>query len=335
MKKTIGTPVKFTTSLLAAVLCAPLVLTACSPAEENPSSSGADTATVSADVDDTGAAYPRTVTIDDQEITLESEPVRIAVVTPEAASLVLPLAGPERVVLTSEMNPEDEDLYALAEQVPTKVKPGGSVDPEQVMAADPDLVIVSARFDTEQDTIDILEGFGVPVVNFDIDGWNGIDSIITHMTYVGELVGAEEEAARAIAEIEETRAEVEQPEEAPRVLAMMQRGPRQMIMPESSMMSGLIREAGGIPVVDSLGATGTVTADPEQVVAMNPDIIIIQDYLGRGREDFADLLNNPALAEVPAIAEDKVFYADTRTTGFTAGTDITQGLLEVSEMIRA
>src|SRR5699024_3024972 len=168
--------------LLAAVLCAPLVLTACSPAEENPSSSGADTATVSADVDDTGAAYPRTVTIDDQEITLESEPVRIAVVTPEAASLVLPLAGPERVVLTSEMNPEDEDLYALAEQVPTKVKPGGSVDPEQVMAADPDLVIVRARFDTEQDTIDILEGFGVRVVKFDIDGWNGIDAIHPNLT---------------------------------------------------------------------------------------------------------------------------------------------------------
>lgn len=261
--------------------------------------------------------------------------MRIAVLTPEASSLVLPLAGAERVVLTSEMNPEDEDLYALAEQVPNKVKPGGSLDPEQVIAADPDLVIVSARFDTEQDTIAILENFGVPVVNFDVDGWDGIDSIITHMEYVGELVGAEDQAADAIAEIQETRAEVETPEEAPTVLALMQRGPRQMVMPESSMMSGLIREAGGEPVVDSMGTTGTITADPEQVVAMNPDIIIIQDYLGKGRDDFADFLANPALAEVPAVANDKIFYADTRTTGFAAGTDITQGLLEVSEMINS
>lgn len=275
--------VKLSTSLFAAVLCAPLVLTACSPSEENPATGDAST-TVSTTATADGSSdadYPRTVSIDDQDITLESKPMRIAVLTPEASSLVLPLAGAERVVLTSEMNPEDEDLYALAEQVPNKVKPGGSLDPEQVIAADPDLVIVSARFDTEQDTIAILENFGVPVVNFDVDGWDGIDSIITHMEYVGELVGAEDQAADAIAEIQETRAEVETPEEAPTVLALMQRGPRQMVMPESSMMSGLIREAGGEPVVDSMGTTGTITADPEQVVAMNPDIIIIQDYLAR------------------------------------------------------
>lgn len=329
--------VKLSTSLFAAVLCAPLVLTACSPSEENPATGDAST-TVSTTATADGSSdadYPRTVSIDDQDITLESKPMRIAVLTPEASSLVLPLAGAERVVLTSEMNPEDEDLYALAEQVPNKVKPGGSLDPEQVIAADPDLVIVSARFDTEQDTIAILENFGVPVVNFDVDGWDGIDSIITHMEYVGELVGAEDQAADAIAEIQETRAEVETPEEAPTVLALMQRGPRQMVMPESSMMSGLIREAGGEPVVDSMGTTGTITADPEQVVAMNPDIIIIQDYLGKGRDDFADFLANPALAEVPAVANDKIFYADTRTTGFAAGTDITQGLLEVSEMINS
>lgn len=332
--------VKFSTVLLTAALTVPWALTACSPAEENPSSADNTTTTAAAEVSgeaaaDSDADYPRTVTIDDQEITLESKPMRIAVITPEAASLVLPLAGAERVVVTSEMNPEDEELYALAQDVPTQIKPGGSLDPEQVLAADPDLAIVSARFDTEQDTITILENFGVPVVNFDIDGWGDIDSIITHMDYVGQLVGAEDEAAEAIAEIQETRSEVTTPEEAPKVLAMMQRGPRQMIMPESSMMSGLIREAGGEPLVDSLGATGTITADPEQVLAMNPDIIIIQDYLGKGRDDFADFLSNPALADVPAIADDKVFYADTRTTGFAAGTDITQGLLEVSEMINS
>lgn len=330
---------KLSTSLVAAALCMPLVLSACSPAEENPSPGETTTAGSSTEASGSSESseteYPRTVSIGDQDIVLESKPMRIAALTPEASSLVLPLAGAERVVLTSEMNPDDEELFALAEQVPTKVKPGGSLDPEQVIASDPDLVIVSARFDTEQDTIDILTNFGVPVVNFDVDSWGDIDSIITHMEYVGELVGAEDQAAEAIAEIEDTRAEVEQPDVAPKVLAMMQRGPRQMVMPESSMMSGLIREAGGTPVVDSLGATGTITADPEQVVAMNPDVIIIQDYLGKGREDFADFLANPALAEVPAVANDKVFYADTRTTGFAAGTDITQGLMEVSEMINS
>ncbi len=328
--------VKLSTALATLALTMPLALSACSPAGESASTDTAADTTITDAADNTAASeYPRTVTIGDQDVTLESKPMRIAALTPEASSLVLPLAGAERVVVTSEMNPEDAELYALAEQVPTRIKPGGSLDPEQVIASDPDLVIVSARFDTEQDTIAILEGFGVPVVNFDVDSWGDIDAIITHMDYVGQLVGAEDQAAAAIATIEDTRAGVSQPEEAPKVLAMMQRGPRQMVMPESSMINGLIREAGGIPVVDSLGATGTITADPEQVIAMNPDIIIIQDYLGRGREDFADFLANPALAEVPAVANDKVFYADTRTTGFAAGTDITQGLTEVSEMINS
>ncbi len=329
---------KSTTTLLAVALAVPLVLTACSPDQENPSTntvteSSADTPSGSSSAAE--AEYPRTVTIGNQEITLESKPMRIAVLTPEASSLVLPLAGSERVVMTSEMNPEDEELYELAQQVPNQVKPGGSLDPEQVIAANPDLVIVSARFDTEQDTAAILENFGVPVVNFDVDSRGDIDSITTHMGFVGQLVGAEDKAAASIEEIEATRAKVEKPAEAPTVLTLMQRGPRQMVMPESSMINGLIREAGGSPVVDSLGATGTITADPEHVVAMNPEIIIVQDYLGKGREDFAEFLSNPALADVPAIANDKVFYADTRTTGFAAGTDITQGLVEMSEIINS
>lgn len=66
---------------------------------------------------------------------------------------------------------------------------------------------------------------------------------------------------------------------------------------------------------------------------MAPEIIIIQDFQGKGRENFANFLSNPALANVPAIENDKIFYADTVTTGVTAGTDITTGLQQVAEML--
>ena len=247
--------------------------------------------------------------------------------------MVLPIAGADRVVMTAEMDTADEETAALASQVEYQVKNGGSLDPEQVVAADPDLVIVSARFDTEQGTIDILEGLNVPVVNFDSDAWGDIDAITKHLEIVGELVGEEDKAAEAIAEIDANRIDIDKPATSPTVLTLMQRGPRQMVMPESAMLNGLIREAGGTPVVDSLGAVGTITADPEQVVAMAPEIIIIQDFQGKGRENFADFLSNPALANVPAIENDKIFYADTVTTGVTAGTDITTGLQQVAEML--
>ncbi|ALC05142.1 hypothetical protein CDES_03445 [Corynebacterium deserti GIMN1.010] len=317
--------------LLTAVASA-LLLSGCSasdePSEAVVSSSAPSSATEV-------LAWPRTVALDDSYITLESKPERIAVLTPETASLVIPLAGVERVAMTVEMDTADEETAALASQVEYQVKNGGALDPEQVIAANPDLVIMSARFDTEQDTIDILEGLNVPVVNFDVDAWGDIDAITKHLKMVGEIVGEEEAAAEAIKLIENNRAEITKPAQSPNVLTLMQRGPRQMIMPESAMVNGLVREAGGTPVVDSLGATGTVVADPEQIVAMAPEIIIIQDFQGTGREDFADLLANPALASVPAIANDKVFYADTVTTGVTAGTDITTGLVEVSEMLQS
>ncbi|ANE03344.1 ABC transporter substrate-binding protein [Corynebacterium crudilactis] len=314
-------------SLIAVVACA-LVLSGCS-------SETSETALPTTETSATPATgeYPRTIELEDSSITLETKPERIAVLTPEAASLVLPIAGAERVIMTAEMDTADAETAALASQVEYQIKNGGSLDPEQVIAADPDLVIVSARFATEQGTIDILEGLNVPVVNFDADAWADIDAITKHLDIVGELVGEEDKAAEAIAEIDANRVEIAKPAISPTVLTLMQRGPRQMVMPETSMINGLIREAGGTPVVDSLGATGTITADPEQVVAMAPEIIIIQDFQGKGREDFADFLSNPALASVPAIANGKVFYADTVTTGVTAGTDITTGLQQVAEMI--
>lgn len=320
---------------LIAVVASALVLSGCSSDSSNSSgtSETAETTSIATSVATADGAFPRTVTLDDSSITLESKPERIAVLTPEAASLVLPIAGADRVVMTAEMDTADEETAALASQVEYQIKNGGSLDPEQVVSADPDLVIVSARFDTEQGTIDILEGLNVPVVNFDADAWGDIDAITKHLEIVGELVGEEEKAAEAIAEIDANRIEIDKPATSPTVLTLMQRGPRQMVMPESAMLNGLIREAGGTPVVDSLGAVGTITADPEQVVAMAPEIIIIQDFQGKGREDFADFLSNPALANVPAIENDKIFYADTVTTGVTAGTDITTGLQQVAEML--
>ena len=118
-----------TLPLIAALPLAAVV--ACSSSEETaqqPSSS--ETATSQQ------AQWPRTVTVGDHDVTVQSQPKRIVALSTEVADLALELVGPERVVAVTK-NALDEssgNQVELARQVPNAIANSTKPDPEQILS---------------------------------------------------------------------------------------------------------------------------------------------------------------------------------------------------------
>jgi iron complex transport system substrate-binding protein len=97
--------------------------------------------------------------------------------------------------------------------------------------------------------------------------------------------------------------------------------------------SYLIREAGRDPVVDHMDAKSMLPADPEVIAKEAPEVIIVQTNADSGKDAFAELIDNPALKDVPAVKNDRVYYVDSAITGVSSGTAILDGLDKVSDAL--
>jgi iron complex transport system substrate-binding protein len=97
--------------------------------------------------------------------------------------------------------------------------------------------------------------------------------------------------------------------------------------------TNLVELAGGDSVASDHGWNQAVAADPELIVDANPDVILVQDFHGAGLDPFTELLENPALADVTAIADDHVELVDAATTSGTAGSRIGEGLAEIAGLL--
>ncbi len=312
---------------LCTVAALALALGACSsddsPGSVDSTGSGGSSAAPSED-------FPRTVSVGDAQVRVKAQPERIAVVSPDAASLVTQLVPVDHIVMLTDQGKDNPDG-------PVIVPGSASVDPEQILSVNPDLVVVTVRHGQEKDAGAVLQDSGIPVAEFDAGAWSGIDDLLTNLDTLGQLTGADSKAQELHEQITRDRRRItgalDKDVAKPRVLTLMARGGQRMIMPPTTMMNGLVREAGGTVIADETGSHGAAPADPEVIARLNPDVILVEDYRGRGEQDFADLLADPALADVPAVQDHRVAYLPTATTGVSAGARIGEGLDAVGHAV--
>jgi iron complex transport system substrate-binding protein len=304
-----------------------LTLTACG-SDDNDSASGNTSASAE-------ASYPRTVTVDDGSVELTAKPEHIAVLSSDLASLVLPLTGGDHVALAPKMSASG-DLKTELDKVGSTMAPSASIDAEQVMASKPDLVMISARHDFEKDAAEQLRSFDVPVAVFGGDTWSGSEGIIDHISEVADLVGEQDKGKELTDDLSSRRDEIiarADGKDKPKTIGIWAHANQQMIGSKTLMLTGLIREAGGDPAVDHLDAQSMITADPEFIVKEAPEVIVVQTSADSGKDAFSELIDNPAMKDVPAVRDGRVYYVDSATTGVSSGTAIIDGLDEVSKAI--
>lgn len=311
-------------SHLLAALTAALLLAGCSTAPVEPEEESPPTAAPAEE-----PAFPRTLEIpagegqDATTLTLEAEPERVAALTYETGELVAQLGALDRLVLVQESlaNPvissHAEEMANVEHHAPTE----GSVDAEAVIAADPDLVLLSTRRGLEEGVAQVLEGAGIPVLILP-NHWANLDDITANISLVGEALGVEDAADELNSSLTEGLAAEEVAEsERPHVLALSNQAGQPFVVAGEAFPLELLHLAGGQDAGESLGFERSGPISAEQVIAADPDAILLVDMNGSGMKIFEPLLTNKAVAGLPAVSSDRVMLVEGRklqALGFTA-----------------
>lgn len=326
-----STPIAFRLSVgLAAVL----LLTACAAGPTDPADPARTSEATSppeATLPAEQAGFPRTIDVPagaDQPattLTLETEPTRIAALTYETGELVANLGAMDRLVLVQQaltspvLSGHAQAMGEVAHHAATE----GSIDAEAVIAADPDLVLISARRGLEEGVAQVLDGAGIPVLVLP-NHWATLEDLTDNIDLVGEALGLEQAAADLAGELSKG---LHSPPGgsgdtgAPRVLVLSNQAGQPFVTAGAAFPLEVLRVAGGRDAGERLDLTRSGPISAEQVLSSDPDGILLVDMNGSGDRVFEPLLTNAAVAELPAVSAERVHLIEGRKVqamGFTA-----------------
>jgi iron complex transport system substrate-binding protein len=300
----------------AVATCVAFALAACAAPSSTAGASGEPAPTVSS----SAASFPRTIEVPAgsaepaSTVVVPAAPQRIAALTYETAELVAALGAADRLVVvpSAVTNPALTNHLDEMTAVPNKVPTEADTDPEAIIALSPDLVLLSARHGLDTGAGKVLAQAGIPVLLLP-NTWTDADEMVQDVHLVGQAIGADAAADALAATIAAGLTPAPRPSgTAPRVLVLSNQAGTPFVTAGSAFPLDLVQLAGGTDVSAELGirATGPITA--EQVLQADPDGILLVDMNGSGRSSFASLLDNPAVAALPAVSEGRLTMVEGR-----------------------
>lgn len=249
------------------------------------------------------ASFPRTV-VDGlgNEIYIESPPQRIFSVALALDNILLSLVDPQRVAGVSVFATQPEWGSYVADLVADHMVQAETLTTERVLAAHPDIVLVTSWNDA--DSVEQLRRLGVTLYTF--AGFGPVSDALDNIRRMGEITGEDEKAAAVVAEFHR------QADEIAHAVAGLEQ-PRVLYWDDWNTTYGpgmsyhdLIIMAGGRNVAAEIGVTDWGTIDAETVIQLNPDVIITES----GAEFARQLLADPVLQTVAAIRNGRVHHVD-------------------------
>ncbi len=261
-------------------------------------------------VDPTNTGWPREVEGLNGIISIPAKPMRIITASIGHDELTLALVPIERLIAVGAFS-KDETYSNVASLVLDKDEI--TRDPEVLVALNPDVIVTSPFFPLE--SIEALQQVGIPVIQTELA--QGAEERVNTILLMGYIFGEEE---RAFAFADEVQARYDALVEVtatvevkPRVLALTQYSDSIWTAGAGSTEGGIITAAGGVNAAEDAGIDGNQTTSLEGVIAMAPDVIIIPQPVAFGAEEFLQsLLENEALAEIPAIANGAVYVVESK-----------------------
>lgn len=262
-------------------------------------------------VDPTNHGWPREVEGLNGRVTIEAKPQRIITASVGHDEMTLGLVPASRLVGVGDATKTEawSNVAHLVRGMATITR-----DPEVIVALEPDIVVTSPFMSTE--TVDALGRVGVTVIQTDLqmDAESRVDSLLL----LGYIYGEEERALALAAEVQARYDAVtavvgaRSKGDRPRVASLTSYSSKIYTGGEDSTEGGVIVAAGGINVAAEAGLVRNPTISLESIIAMAPDVILIPQP-GESADVFRrELLEDPALAEVPAIKSGRVHIVDSK-----------------------
>ncbi|MCL2221661.1 MAG: ABC transporter substrate-binding protein [Oscillospiraceae bacterium] len=172
---------------------------------------------------------------------------------------------------------------------------------EACIALYPDLVILPYRL---RDAAETLTDMGIPAI---VVNPESLEELVAMINLIATATQTTENANRLVAWIRDTHAAVtaESAVVADRPTVYIAGvGSHLSTAPGGMFQSDLIEMAGGINVAADLPGRGWTEISYEQLLAMNPDIIVLPSEASYSVDD---ILNNPTLADLTAAVNGSVY----------------------------
>lgn len=306
------------TALAALLVLALAVTSACggtgqtSPAAEEPafeseSASASSSGASSGEEETAGQATADTaITLTDQagrEVRLEAPAERIVSGYYISSSACIALGLADRLAGV-EAKADTRPIYTMAAPQLLALPNVGSArefNLEGCIALEPDLVILPVRL---EDSANTLNDMGIPVLLVNPESLRELKEMIS---LIGMATGTDDAAARLLRyyedELEAVGTLTARVTEKPRVY-MGSNSSFLSTAPGGMYQSALIESAGGINAAAELDGNTWTEVSYEQLIALEPDVIVLPSEAAYSREDVA---SDPQLAALPAVQNGAIY----------------------------
>jgi iron complex transport system substrate-binding protein len=252
------------------------------------------------------ATYPRTATgADNVTVTIASPPRRIVSQYWSTDEFLYAIVPPERIVGVSQTAHSRASSNVLGEV--ERFHPIVATDAEQILRADPDLVLTPESESSEEPAL--LREAGVPVYRI-FTVFETLQSIEDHMRLMGYLSGEDAKAAAVLATFRATvaRAAARRPAgiAAPRVLGMA----GNYSYGSHTVFNDILQTLGAENLAASHGFRGYDRVTDEHIVRWNPDWIFVGADRGQADRVRAEILARAPIAATAAAAQGRVIVIE-------------------------
>lgn len=282
------------------------------------------------------SAYPKTfVDGRGKEVTFNEKPTKIVSTTLAVDEFLVDLVAPENILAVTQISTDASisNVAGKTDAIETKFE---TVTAEQVLALNPDLVIIPSYVSGE--VLDQIESAGI--TTYQVVDDSTFEGILKTVETIGQIVGEEEKAAALVTDIKKRidtlEANAEKVETKPRVLYYTE---YLSSVTDNTTIGEMINLAGGTNVITEAGIVGDSYPDypnvsKEVLVELKPEIIFTTAWgATEGEPAFVtEWKNDPALADVPAIKNGKIFVLDSANIT-TASHYVIEGAEEMAAVL--
>jgi iron complex transport system substrate-binding protein len=237
-----------------------------------PSAAASSTATPSpAESPTTAPDFPTTVTDDEgTTVQIDEEPQRIVSLTPASTEILFALGAGTRVVATTDFDDYPPDAVALPD-----VASFTSVDVEQIVGLEADLVIAGGNFFNPPDAITRLRSLDIPVV---VVYAPDLAAVLDDIELIGTAVGLADAAIEMTTTMQSGFDDVAGATAtlpAPQTFYELDATTAIYTAADGSFIEEMIELAGGDPI--TTGSTTDFAISLEDLVAADPELILLGD----------------------------------------------------------
>ena len=238
-----------------------------------------------------------------REIALDAPATKVVALTASDCEILAALGAEDTLVGRGEYCDYPESVL----EVPA-VQSGADTNLEQIIALEPQVVIMAKMAQTEEQ-VAALEEAGIRVVVSDAQD---IEGVYTAIRLIGTLVGRNDEAEAMVADMQSTFADIAAKSENTGKTVYFEVSPLQWglwtagkgtFMDELATMCGLTNACADVE--------GWAEISEEQVLERDPDYIVtISMYYGEGPTPVEEIKSRAGWDALKAVQNDAIFNAD-------------------------